>query len=201
MALASRRHSLERSGERVSTLLLLSGGVDSLVVAETFRRAGHRFAAVFFDYDQPARAQEERAVLAYTGAHSIPLAVRHLLLSGMGEMTAPVGEGGPRVVPARNLVFIANAANMALTRGHSEIAFGANRADVAGYADCREAFVNAADIVCASLGVRVRAPLMFVEKAEIVRQAQEWGLSWWSCYTPTYAGLPCGSCNACTSNP
>lgn len=33
----------------MSTLLLLSGGVDSLVVAETFRRTGHRFAAVFFD--------------------------------------------------------------------------------------------------------------------------------------------------------
>lgn len=184
----------------MTTLILLSGGVDSLVLAETLRRKRQPLAAVFFDYGQPARVQESVSSSSWCETHNVTLHRRDLDLSGMGAMNAETGATGARVVPARNLVLLAHAANLALTHGHEEIAYGANRADLAGYADCRQDFVIAADTVCSMLGVRVRAPLLFTVKAEIVRRAQEWGLSWWSCYTPTAAGLPCETCNACAAN-
>jgi len=184
----------------MTTLILLSGGVDSLVLAETLRRKRQPLAAVFFDYDQPARTQELASSSSWCETHGVTLHHRDLDLSGMGAMNAETGQAGARIVPARNLVLLAHAANLALTHGHEEIAYGANRADLAGYADCRQDFVIAADTACSMLGVRVRAPLLFTAKAEIVRRAQEWGLSWWSCYTPTAAGQPCETCNACAAN-
>ena len=184
----------------MTTLILLSGGVDSLVLAETLRRKRQPIAAVFFDYGQPARAEEWRSAFAWCEAREVTLHRRDLDLSGMDAMSAETGQAGARVVPARNLVLLAHAANLALTHGHDEIAYGANRADLAGYADCRQDFVIAADTVCSMLGVRVRAPLLFTAKAEIVRRAQEWSLNWWSCYTPTADGQPCETCNACTAN-
>ena len=184
----------------MTTLILLSGGVDSIVLAETKRRAGESIAAVFFDYGQPARAEEWRSAFAWCEARDVTLHHRDLDLSGMSAMNAETGQAGARVVPARNLVLLAHAANLALTHGHAEIAYGANRADLAGYADCRQDFVIAADTVCSMLGVRVRAPLLFTDKATIVSRARDWNLTWWSCYTPTQDGIPCETCNACLCN-
>lgn len=181
-------------------LILLSGGVDSLVLAETKHRSGEDLAAVFFDYGQPARVQEWRSAEAWCEPRGVWLHRCTVDLRGMEAMNAETGQSGARVVPARNLVLLALAANFALTHGHEEIAYGANRADLSGYADCRQDFVIAVDTVCSILGVRVRAPLLFTDKAEIVRRAQEWGLSWWSCYTPTPDGSPCQTCNACKAN-
>lgn len=179
------------------TLVLLSGGVDSVLLAETKHREGQSLGAVFFAYGQPAQAQELASASAWCGARGVMLHQRSVDLAGMVEMSAPTGQPGARVVPARNLVMLANAANIALAHGYKEIAYGANRADLAGYADCTPDFIAAADRVCSMLGVRVRAPLIFTDKAEIVRRAHAWGLSWWSCYTPTTAGIPCQTCNAC----
>lgn len=184
----------------MTSLILLSGGVDSLVIAEKMRRSRRPLAAVVFDYGQPARTQELAFASRWAEANGIVLHTRSIDLSGMEAMDAPTGQTGARVVPARNLVLLAHAANLALAHGYDEIVYGANRADLAGYADCRQDFVIAADTVCSLLGVRVRAPLLFTTKAEIVRYAQEVGLTWWSCYTPTAAGSPCETCNACKAN-
>lgn len=184
----------------MTTLVLLSGGVDSLVLAETLRRKHQPLAAMFFDYGQPARDQELASSSSWCEAHGVTLYRRPLDLSGMDAMNAETGATGARLVPARNLVLLAHAANLALTHGHEEIAYGANRADLTGYADCRQDFVIAADTVCSLLGVRVRAPLLFTDKATIVSRAREWGLTWWSCYTPTTKGTPCQTCNACKAN-
>jgi 7-cyano-7-deazaguanine synthase len=48
--------------------------------------------------------------------------------------------------------------------------------------------------------VRIRAPLLEMTKGEIVRRAEELGLDFAltsSCYDPSTAGAPCGSCDSC----
>ena len=75
----------------MTTLILLSGGVDSLVLAETLRRKRQPLAAVFFDYGQPARAQELASSSSWCEAHNVTLHRRDLALSGMGAMNAETG--------------------------------------------------------------------------------------------------------------
>jgi 7-cyano-7-deazaguanine synthase in queuosine biosynthesis len=47
---------------------------------------------------------------------------------------------------------------------------------------------------------RIRAPLLAMTKAEIVKRASELGLDFQlttSCYDPSAEGVPCGACDSC----
>ena len=47
---------------------------------------------------------------------------------------------------------------------------------------------------------RVRAPLLELSKADIIRRGLELGVDYgltWSCYDPTPDGLACGHCDSC----
>jgi 7-cyano-7-deazaguanine synthase len=90
-----------------------------------------------------------------------------------------------------------------------QLFIGANAVDYSGYPDCRPAFLEAfqnlaavATVAGAEQGVRfrVRAPLLELSKAEIIRRGLELGVDYsltWSCYDPTPEGLACGRCDSC----
>jgi len=57
------------------TAVLLSGGVDSTACAAFYLGSGHTLAALFVDYGQAARQQEEKAARAISRFFRIPLGV------------------------------------------------------------------------------------------------------------------------------
>ena len=183
------------------TVILLSGGLDSAVLCAVER---HRIGlALFVEYGQPAEREECAAAQAIANAPTFDdgrIDLRYLRLSmpGMDEMNAPAGVGA-RVVPARNLVLLSHAINLALATGHTRIIFGATDGDRASYVDCRRAFVDAVNAASSLLGVSVDAPLLGLTKRKVValgkRHRSRMALSW-SCYRPTM-GRSCGLCNAC----
>ncbi|HVG02504.1 MAG TPA: 7-cyano-7-deazaguanine synthase, partial [Nitrospira sp.] len=77
-----------------------------------------------------------------------------------------------------------------------------------GYPDCRPAFIQAFETV-ARLGTKmgaegrgfeVRAPLLMLSKADIVRRGQELRVPFeltHSCYDPGDEGMACGRCDSC----
>jgi 7-cyano-7-deazaguanine synthase in queuosine biosynthesis len=77
-----------------------------------------------------------------------------------------------------------------------------------GYPDCRPEFIAAFERL-AALGTRagvegratrVRAPLIELSKADIIRRGQELGVDFGltvSCYQADSAGRACGRCDAC----
>jgi 7-cyano-7-deazaguanine synthase len=93
--------------------------------------------------------------------------------------------------------------------GADQLFTGANAVDYSGYPDCRLAFLQTfedlaalATVAGAEHGVqfRVRAPLLELTKADIIRRGLELGVDYgltWSCYDPTPAGLACGHCDSC----
>lgn len=164
-----------------------SGGVDSGVL---LRRAPAGSVALFFNYGQPALLQEWRAMCAQVKALGLTRSERHLDLWA-GPMQAPVGKPGPRIVPARNTVFVAHAANEAAERGLAEVWFGATAADQALYPDCRPEWAAA---ISEALGVPVRLPLVGMSRAEV--RAELGDLPAWSCYNPMFSE-PCGTCDSC----
>jgi 7-cyano-7-deazaguanine synthase len=112
-------------------------------------------------------------------------------------------------VPARNTIFLSVALAWAEVLDAGSIYIGVNALDYSGYPDCRPEFIEAyqrmADLATRA-GVedrrppRIRAPLIQLTKAEIIRRGSELGVDYGStisCYDPTAEGAACGECAAC----
>ena len=112
-------------------------------------------------------------------------------------------------VPARNTIFLSFALALAEVRGAAEIHIGVNAIDYSGYPDCRPEYIEAFQRMAAlatragveGRGVSIRAPLVEMSKAEIVRLGLELGVDYGathSCYDPDPTdGAACATCDAC----
>lgn len=199
-------------------IVLLSGGLDSMVVAALARERGHAVHALSVDYGQRHRRELDaaRAIgkrLNITRHVVLPL---DLTTFGGSALTADIDvpkdgarEGVPvTYVPARNLVFLSLTTAFAETVGSCDLFIGVNAIDYSGYPDCRPEFI-ASFTETARLGTKagvegrpftIHAPLQHMGKADIARECARLGLdpAWsWSCYDPTTAGVACGSCDSC----
>jgi len=205
------------TSEAKSAVVLLSGGMDSMVCAALAREAGFAVLALTIDYHQRHRVELEAAKRI-----AALLADRHLVVRldlgafGGSALTADiavpkdgVGEGIPvTYVPARNTVFLSLALAWAEAMGARDLFVGVNAVDYSGYPDCRPEFVAAFEALAnqaTRMGVEgeritVHAPLLHLTKADIAREAQRLGLDAGishSCYDPAPDGSACGQCDAC----
>jgi 7-cyano-7-deazaguanine synthase len=199
-------------------VVLLSGGLDSMVVAALAIEQGFRVNALTIDYNQRHRVEIDaaRSIAARIGAARhvvLPLDLRAFGGSALtADIAVPkqgVGDGIPvTYVPARNLVFLSLTLAWAEALGARDLFIGVNALDYSGYPDCRPEFIagfaRLAE-VATKAGVegqpfRVHAPLQHMRKAEIAREAARLGLdpAWsWSCYDPLSDGRACGLCDSC----
>lgn len=198
---------------------LVSGGLDSLVVAAMARAAGWRLFALTIDYNQRHRVELEAAarISAALGAERhvvLPLDLSRFGGSALTDATlsvpkSGVGEGIPiTYVPARNTIFLSLCLGWAEAVGARDIAIGVNALDYSGYPDCRAEFIHAFEAMAnlaTKAGVEgdpfhIHTPLVSLSKADIVRAGHDLGLDMglsWSCYDPTEDGLHCGACDSC----
>ena len=118
---------------------------------------------------------------ASSGSTSPPSAVRRSLPTSPCPSTAEPGEGGIPVtyVPARNTVLLALLLALAEVVDARDLFLGVNAVDYSGYPDCRPAFLAAFERlarVATAAGTergatfRVRAPLLDLAKADIIRR-------------------------------
>ena len=199
-------------------VVLLSGGLDSMVCAALAREAGFRVLALTVDYNQRHRVELDAAarIAKAMGAERhvvLPLDLRQFGGSALtDDIAVPktgVGEGIPvTYVPARNTVFLSLALAWAEAAGARDLFIGVNALDYSGYPDCRPDFIAAfqdlADRATAA-GDRgghftIHAPLQHMTKADIAREAARLGLDAGlshSCYDPAANGAHCGLCDAC----
>ncbi|VVT04690.1 7-cyano-7-deazaguanine synthase QueC [Erythrobacter sp. EC-HK427] len=199
-------------------VILLSGGLDSMVSAAIAREQGFTLHAITIDYGQrhvrellSARAIAEK--LGVTRHVTMPLDLRQFggsaLTADIDVPKSGVGEDIPvTYVPARNLLFLALTTAFAESSGASDLFIGVNALDYSGYPDCRPEFI-ASFTETARLGTKqgvegrpftIHAPLQHMTKADIARECHRLGLdpAWsWSCYDPTPAGIACGECDSC----
>lgn len=199
-------------------VVLLSGGLDSMVTAALAQEAGFAVHALTIDYGQrhklelqsAARIAERLGLARHT---QIALDLRAFGGSALTDAIAVpkggVGEDIPvTYVPARNLVFLALTTACAEAAGARDVFIGVNALDYSGYPDCRPEFI-ASFAETARLGTKagvegapftIHAPLQHMTKADIARECVRLGLdpAWsWSCYDPTPEGMACGLCDSC----
>ena len=200
-----------------SAVVLLSGGLDSMVCAAIAREQGFAVVALTVDYNQRHRVELEaaRTIAAKLADRHIvlPLDLRAFGGSALtGDIDVPkegVGDGIPvTYVPARNTIFLSLALGLAEASGARDIFIGVNALDYSGYPDCRPEFIAEFEKtanVATKAGVEgdrftIHAPLQHMTKAEIAREAQRLGLDValsHSCYDPLPDGRHCGRCDAC----
>ena len=198
---------------------VVSGGLDSAVLAHHLRNHGWRLRLLSFDYGQ-RHAKE----LACARALAAELDVRHdvvdltsvgRLLAGnaLTDDTVDVPDGHytddsmrSTVVANRNAVFVNVAVGVAVAEGASAVAIGVHAGDHPIYPDCRPEFVKAADRLAriANEGFTVDdfavlAPFLRWSKSDIVRRGADLGVAFadtWSCYKGD--DVHCGTCGTCT---
>mgnify|MGYP001019873650 FL=1 len=211
--------TIPRAPAGAAAIVLVSGGLDSMVAAGLAREAAYRLFALTIDYNQRHRIELEAAarVARALGAE------RHIFLpvdlsafggSALTDTAIAVPKDGldgtipPTYVPARNTIFLSLALGWAEAAGARDLVIGVNALDYSGYPDCRPGFISAFEAMATEAtkaGVegqafRVHTPLIAMSKAQIAKEAARLGLDAamsWSCYDPTPAGQPCGRCDSC----
>ena len=204
-------------------VVLLSGGVDSSTVLAIAKTEGREAHALSFRYQQRHQIEIEAAKKVarfYSVASHLIVdfnlrAIGGSALTGDGEVpkgrtSEAISQGIPATyVPARNTIFLAFGLALAEKVAAEEIFFGANQLDYSGYPDCREEYINAFEAMAnlatkaaveGKLRVKIRAPLIHMSKAEIIKKGVELGLDYaltWSCYDPVPGDLACGLCDSC----
>lgn len=202
-------------------VILLSGGLDSTTVLAIASAESLECHCLTVDYGQRHRVELEAAqnVAVALGAASHRVISLDLRAIGGSALTDdievpkdqdPESESVPiTYVPARNTVMLSLLLGLAEVVEADQLFIGANAVDYSGYPDCRPEFLQAfeelasvATVAGAELGVKfwVRAPLLELSKADIIRLGLDLGVDYgltWSCYDPTPDGLACGRCDSC----
>lgn len=119
-------------------------------------------------------------------------------------------------VPARNTIFLAFAFGYAETIGADAIFVGVNAVDYSGYPDCRPQFISAFQSLINIAGannnsksLQIKAPLIKMSKADIIKKGTELGVDYsmtHSCYDPIIVRnnfdeieriISCKKCDSC----
>ena len=200
-------------------VVLLSGGLDSYTAAAVAREDQFDLYALTVEYGQ----RHAHEILASRKvATSLGVKAHRELSVDLGSVggSALVGDGevpkaglDPAVipvtyVPARNTVLLSLALAWAEVLGAFDIVIGVNALDYSGYPDCRPEYIDAFERMAAlatKAGVNggrfhIRAPLISLSKAEIIRRGVALGLDYGlthSCYDPLPHGAPCSLCDSC----
>ena len=214
----------EFSGKKA--VVLLSGGLDSSTVLAIAKSQGYACHALTVAYGQRHQVElqaaarvarqlgavEQRVVrvdLGSFGGSSLTADIPVPLDRTEAQMSDSANAIPSTYVPARNTVFLSLALAWAETLGCFDLFAGMNAIDYSGYPDCRpgclRAFEQTANLATKA-GVegkgrfRIHAPLLRLDKGEIVRLGEALGVDYsltHSCYAPDNRGRSCGRCDSC----
>jgi len=204
---------------RRPAVVLVSGGLDSATCLAIAKAEGYACHALSFAYGQRHEAELVAAARVATMLGAVAHRVMHIDLaifggSALTDRGIAVPEAATTgipvtYVPARNTVFLSFALAWSEVLGAHDIFIGVNAVDYSGYPDCRPAFVAAFEHMAnlaTRAGVedaerlRIRAPLISLSKAEIIRRGEALGVDYSltvSCYQADADGRACGRCDSC----
>lgn len=198
-------------------IVLLSGGMDSLVCAATAIQECKEVYFLHFNYGQRTEAKE-LACFNALAQHYKPLQARvadYTWLKEIGgsaltdftmQIPSEVSQSGEipsTYVPFRNATFLCAAVAWAEGLKANRIYIGAVEEDSSGYPDCREVFFRAFEQLIATgtkftVPISIHTPVIHLSKAEIVKLGQKLNAPFelsWSCYQSQ--DKACGVCDSC----
>lgn len=167
--------------------VLLSGGLDSALIAARWPGS----IAISIDYGQAHKIE-----LNYARRLAEKYCADHV------EISIPIVPAKSDVVfECRNAALASVGAMVAATHGCENLMIGCNFSDFDRFPDCRPHFWRelSRTFELGEYPVKLRTPLLYMTKKEIVKDAKLVGLDLgetWSCYEPQ-GDSPCGKCLSC----
>lgn len=199
----------------MKTLVICSGGMDSVSLAYKVAAEQELVGLLSFDY-----GQRHKKEVAYAEAAAERLGVsfdlidmRHIgaFLSGSAltdDVDVPDGHYAEdnmkiTIVPNRNAIMLAVAFGVAAAKGADAVATAVHGGDHFIYPDCRPDFINAfqamQDQALAGYAeVKLYTPFVNISKADIAREGARHNTPFaetWSCYKG--GAKHCGRCGTC----
>ena len=204
-------------------VVLSSGGLDSTTVIAIARSEGFEIYSLSFDYGQrhvhelkaakkiAERFQVAKHLVIGIDLHAIggSALTDNLDVPKSRNLKTMSSEIPITYVPARNTIFLSYALAWAEVLKSANIFIGVNAVDFSGYPDCRPEFIASFEHMAnlaTKIGVegktrvRIRTPLLHLNKAQIIIKGTELGVDYaitHSCYDPSPEGLACGQCDSC----
>lgn len=198
----------------MKTLVLLSGGMDSVTALYWAAREHEVVGTVSFDYGSKHNANE----IPLAAWHAQQLGVAHdvieldfinrLFSSDLLQSGGDIPDGHYEeesmkrtVVPFRNGIMLSIACGVAESRGADGLVIAAHSGDHAIYPDCREAFMESMAAAMKHgtyVGIELLRPFIDCDKTEIARRGAAMGIDYaktWSCYKG--GETHCGQCGTC----
>lgn len=188
----------------MSIVTLVSGGLDSTLVAKLAQEEGLRQHPLFIDYGQRSRDRELAACRRAMGDLKLPepkvadlSGFGALIRSGLTDTKLHIVQDA--FTPGRNMLFLLTAAAYAHQVKADAVSIGLLHEDSSLFPDQTTAFLQDAERMiarCMGTEIRVLAPLAAFHKADVVVLAQEKGIrDTYSCHMG--GEEPCGACIAC----
>ncbi|OCP19086.1 MULTISPECIES: 7-cyano-7-deazaguanine synthase QueC [unclassified Ensifer] len=197
------------------TIVICSGGLDSVSLAYKIAAEHDLVGLLSFDY-----GQRHRKELDFAAACARRLGVPHQIIdiTGVGrhltgsaltdDVEVPDGHYAEEtmkatVVPNRNAIMLAIAFGLASAQKAEAVAVAVHGGDHFIYPDCRPGFINAFqkmqdEALDGYDSIRLHAPYVDVPKAAIVADGAKHGTPFgetWSCYKG--GAHHCGRCGTC----
>ena len=202
--------------KKKKVVCIMSGGMDSTLVAYMMRDEGYEVIGVHFNYEQRTQAKELECFdsicdeLCIESRYALDISFfKHLGASALTDNSIEVPTGGIEegvpvtYVPFRNGIFLSMAAAIAEKEGAEAIAIGVVEEDSSGYPDCRESYIEAMQRAInlgtkESTDITIKMPLVHLQKSQIVQEALKRNVALeltWSCYKNE--SKACGVCDSC----
>lgn len=199
----------------MKVIVLVSGGMDSVVALHHIHKEGHEILRVLsFDYQSKHNARE----IPFAAFHASLLGLRHTIIrlpfigqefsSNLLQKGDSIPDGHyaedvmkQTVVPFRNGILLSIAAGIAESVGAEKIVIAAHAGDHTIYPDCRKEYMDAMDAAIRLgtwAGVSIYAPFNTWTKEDIAKRGAELGVDFsqtWSCYKGQ--STHCGKCGTC----
>ena len=195
------------------SVIIVSGGMDSVTLLHEVHSQGDEIFALTFDYGQ--RHKKEIEYAKWNCDHlNIPHKIisisvlNEIAPSALTRTDTDVPEGEydgenmkQTVVPNRNMVMLSLAASYAIGIGATKLYYGAHSGDHTIYPDCRPEFVAAMNKVlslCDWHQIELVVPYLHGNKETILRRGYELGVDYaytWTCYNGREKA--CGKCGSC----
>ncbi|MFC1945431.1 7-cyano-7-deazaguanine synthase [Chloroflexota bacterium] len=188
----------------MSIVTLVSGGLDSTLMALLVKEENIEQFPLFISYGQICREQELKACIIVHKNLGLPAPV-DMNISGFGaEISSGLTDPSKRVnedafLPGRNLLFLLAGSAYAYQTNSSTVAIALLSEKNCIFPDQTNNFINKAqETISLALGrdIKIIAPLMQFSKNEILHLAGNKGISdTYSCHSGTET--PCGKCISC----
>ena len=198
-------------------VVLVSGGMDSCVLAAFARREAKELFFLHVNYGQRTEERELKSFhkisdhfeadgrlvadityLRDIGGSCLTDPALNVPLDSYDKSTIPLS-----YVPFRNAHFLSIAVSWAEVKGAQAVYIGAIEVDGSGYPDCRKSFIDAFNGAVMegtkeSTDIVIRAPFLELMKKDLVHLGRSLNAPFhltWSCYQEEERA--CGHCDSC----